>query len=554
MLELTTDISGLNGYEFGFTTEHPDYIHRKEQWKFVRDWVAGSDAIKRQGERYLPRPIGMSERRYKMLLDRAVVVNYVDQTLEGTHGMIFRRKPAMQYPPTLKPYIDNINREGDNLYQFLSDTVYDIMQTGFGGYMIDIPAIGDKATVADAEKEGVRPYITYYPAESVINWRTKVVRGTKILTLVVLKEAYEAGIDEFTHKIDYQYRVLRLVDDVYSQSLYRIVDEQAGKYTREDFPFKSNGKTLNYIPFVFAPAATPDKPMLLDIAQVNRGHYCKSADYENGVHLTTIPTGYVVGEAPQLDSKKTIQPIYLGQDSFLMFPNENAKVGILNYAGEGLTHCEEALNAAELQMVVLGSRIITPEKGISETAESANIHRAGENAKLATFANNMSTVITKALTILAKMCGETDAVDVRLNTDYETTGFDANALNAMANIFSQGKLPLIALYKMMLRGEYLDPNMSYEDYVLLLGLESEGLSPIEVYEAYKMAKNSNKMPKLPKYDPTFGQNQDNPATPNNNKAKSDDKSSTSDDKDKKPSDKDKKPTDKVRKAAVNPVK
>lgn len=140
-------------------------------------------------------------------------------------------------------------------------------------------------------------------------------------------------------------------------------------------------------------------------------------------------------------------------------------------------------------MVVLGSRIITPEKGISETAESANIHRAGENAKLATFANNVSVGATKLLNILAYLQGVEQNCQVVLNTDYETQGFDANALNAMANIFEKGKLPLIVLYSMMMKGEFMDPNMTFDDYVELLDLENSGLTPKEVYEAYKLFKD-----------------------------------------------------------------
>ena len=154
------------------------------------------------------------------------------------------------------------------------------------------------------------------------------------------------------------------------------------------------------------------------------------------------------------------------------------------------SHNETALNAAELQMVVLGSRIITPEKGISETAESANIHRAGENAKLASFANNVSDRITRVFNIICDLEGLKDKVSIQLCTDYETTGFDANTLNAMANIFSQGKMPLYVLYSMMMRGEFLNADMTYEDYVELLDLESSGMSPQEVYDSYKIFKQS----------------------------------------------------------------
>lgn len=485
-------------FDFSFTTEHPEYLKRKGQWSFIRDWIEGTDAIKSKKERYLPRPVSMSNKRYDALLKRAVVVNYVDQTLEGVHGMVFRRTPVVQVPDEMKKYLSDIDREGNSLYQFLSDSVYDIMITNFGGYLVDMPKIDEGTSVFEAEQLGVRPYITYYPAESIINWKFKIVNGSKIPILVVLKEICEQDEITFTHEVKYQYRVLRLQNGIYTQYLYRIIDDKKGVYDEEVIPVMINGKNLTSIPFVFAPSKKPEKPMLKDIAEVNLGHYQKSADYENGIHLTTIPTGYVTGEAPQQDKDKNIIPIALGEDEFLMFPNENAHVGILNYAGEGLSHCEDALRASELQMVVLGSRIITPEKGISETAESANIHRAGENAKLATFANNMSTVITKAINIMIKMLGVDEVGSVRLNTDYETQGFDANALNAMANVFSQGKMPLLVLYRMFMRGEYLDPDMRYEDYVQLLELEASGLSPSEVYESYKMMKNSDKPIKLPK--------------------------------------------------------
>lgn len=489
-LKYVEGIKNLSGgYDFDFMTEHPLYTKRKKQWQQIYDWIEGSDAVKAKAEQYIPRGLGMSDARYKAYVDRAVLVNYVSQTHDGTHGMIFRRKPQVAIPEGMVSVVDNINREGSDLYQFLSDSVSDLMITGFGGWLADYPVANPDLNLYDAEKMGFRAYATYYSAMNIINWKYEVVGGTKIPVYIVLREKIEIpGSSIFSHEEGYQYRILMIDEE--GNYIQRLMKPYAANlFTQEDISFTVRGKHINFIPFVFAPSNIPDVPMLKHICDVNIGHLRKSADYENAVHLTTYPTGYVTGESPQMDKNKNIQPIYLGSDQFIMFPNKDAKVGMLDYAGNGLVHNEEALRASELQMVVLGSRIITPEKGISETAESANIHRAGENAKLATFANNVSVGATKLLNILAYLQGVEQNCQVVLNTDYETQGFDANALNAMANIFEKGKLPLIVLYSMMMKGEFMDPNMTFDDYVELLDLENSGLTPKEVYEAYKLFKD-----------------------------------------------------------------
>lgn len=484
-------------------TFNPIYAKRKTQWQKVRDFIDGAETIKDKGEEYLPRAKGASDERYKAFKDRAVIVNYVSQTLSGVHGMVFRRAPVIEVPDDFRDFLDNIDLCGTSFCKFVSDSVYDSMQTCFGGYMADIPPAEAGISEQEAIERNIRVYATYYKGENIINWKKRSINGVEKLSLVVLRERLNYAMDEFSYDFIDRYRVLSLDENgLYKQRIYEPYKDKENEidgYTVTEIPVTVKGKRLDFIPFVFSVSETPEKPMLSDITEVNIGHYQKTADYENGVHLTTIPTGWVTGEGPQVDENKNIIPICLGEDGFLMFRDPDTKVGVLNYAGEGLTHSENALEKSELQMVVLGSRIITPEKGISETAESANIHRAGENAKLATFANNVSINLSKFLNYMCIMAGiDNPKCSVHLNTDYETQGFDANALNAMANIFSQGKMPLIVLYGMMMRGEFLDAGMTFKDYVTLLDFENSGLTPNEAYEAYKKYKETGEMPDLPK--------------------------------------------------------
>lgn len=486
------------------TNLHPLYTKRCGQWKVIRDCVEGEDAVKNAGEEYLPRASGTTDRQYEAYKRRARWNNYLAQNLDGLHGLIFRRNPVVSERDDAiikSKVLENIDRRGTNLYQFLSDSVYDIMQTSFGGFLIDMPRADGPMTLEYAESNGIRPYLRYYAAESIINWGYKVIDGVEKLCYVVLEEEVEdIGSDSFSHTPRKQYRVLDCRDGYYIQRVFSPVEPDPNKKDKEqgfsvtDIDIQINGEHINYIPFVTAPSRLPEKPMFYDLARCNIGHYLKSADYENGVHLTTIPTGYVTGHRQDVDPETgDKEVIHLGGDSFLMFPEEQAKVGTLVFSGAGLTHSETALNQSLADMAILGSRLLASEKGVSESADSAKIHRAGENARLATFAKNVSERITQAVRIMASWMKLDTNIRIELCTDYDTLAFDPNALNALANLSEAGRLPLPALYWNLKNGEYLQQEMSFETFATMLDLDKLGYSPLEQAQVYKALVSGEKV-------------------------------------------------------------
>lgn len=487
------------------TTVHPGYSRRVNQWKTVRDCIEGEDAIKAAGVRYLPRAVGASDEQYEAYKQRARWNNYTARNLEGLHGFIFRKSPVITCSDSFKRsgILDNIDRRGTDIYQFISDSTFDSMQTSWGGYLADMPTGNGVTTVLQAEKDGIRPYLRYYPAESVVNWGMTIINGVEQLAYVVLKEIIENPDDEFSHTPLIQYRVLDARSGTYIQRIFTEgLPDKDGKpvWTEKRVPVIIDGEPLKEIPFVFIPGNTPEKPMFYDLAMCNIGHYQKSADYENGVHLTTIPTGYVTGHRQNQGPNGEQEVIVLGKDSFLMFEESDAKVGTLVFSGEGLTHSENAINTALADMAVLGSRIIAPEKGTNESADSANIHRAGENARLATFAKNISERISHILTIVAKWAGFDEVITFQLCTDYDSLSFDPNALNALANLAEAGKLPMPYIFWNLKNGEYAPNEADYEEYATLLQMEQSGMTPLEGLE-YLKAKREGKKVSLPSPEP-----------------------------------------------------
>ncbi len=194
-------------------------------------------------------------------------------------------------------------------------------------------------------------------------------------------------------------------------------------------------------------------------------------------------------------------PVYVGTDVFCQLPEPEAKVGFCTFSGEGIEHLEHALSRDEAQIIMLASHIIATEKKTAENKDAMKIRKCGEDAKLATYAKYMSYRFTQVLNTVSKWLGNKDEeVSVVLNSDFSNLSFDANAVNSIANIFSQGKLPLRCLYYLLQSSGYLEPDMSYEDFVYLLDLESASLSPTEVDEAYKLYKRNGTKKEVPQKD------------------------------------------------------
>jgi hypothetical protein len=502
----------------GVQTRHPEYNRRLPQWDLMYDLIDGEDTIKEKGERYLPAPSvahkkfdDYERKAYEAFKERAPFTNFTAQIKDCLHGMLEYREAKIDIPASVreKGILSNIDLQGNTADQFFSDITDDVLVTGFGGILADLPHADSNISLLQAEQSKVRPYLVYYKARSIINWKYRLIGNVKQFSLVVLEEEVDSAEDEFSHKTVKQYRVLKLNER--NECVVEIHKMSKGKDGKEIAVIESsnfitlNGKKINFIPFVMLPFSNPVKPILYDIAKLNIHHYQVGADYQNGAHLTSRPTGWFTGHEPEVDPETDEPiPVCVGTDVFWQIPEADAKVGVCTFSGEGIEHLEKSLDRYESQIITLGSHIISAEKKTAENKDTIALHRQGEDAKLATYGRYLSYRYTNALKIICEWCGcsEQEIADVKvtLNTDFSQMAFDANAVNSIANIFSQGKLPLRCLYYLLQSSGYLEPNMAYEDFIYLLDLEAAQLAPTEVDEAYKIYKQKGIKKDLGKVD------------------------------------------------------
>lgn len=465
-----------------------------DRWRVCRETIEGEDVVKLNGEKYLPMATGRNKgeclKRYEAFKLRTPYVNFVGGVHGIMHAMIFRRAPTIHCGESFlrSGLLDNVDFKGNSLYQFVSNSVEDLLKTGFGAWLLDVPRAKADMSRYDAEKNGVRPYLSYYPAESVKNI---VYDRRGKLKMAVLEEKFQEFSDESLEYTDVcRYRMLRINEaGHYEQRIYTPVfdsyDKSKVKRMEVDVvPVSVGNNEFDYIPLVVLPTENPEKPPLFDLAMLNVHHYQLTADYTNGVHMTTVPTGYITGYTPKDDGGN--DDITLGGDAFLTEENSEARFGVLSFSGEGLEHCEKAIDKIESQIAGIFMKSIAPDKKTSETAESAYVHRAGENAKLATFARNVSGKLSQLVRWYEEWNGYEGAVEIHLNYDYETMSLDPNIINSIANISGQGKFPLYCVFYILQQQELIDPDMGYDDFIFLIDQENiTGNTAGEIYEAFK---------------------------------------------------------------------
>src|SRR5216110_1724264 len=154
---------------------HGEYEASAAAWQRARDVLAGEDAVKAGGERYLPRLDSQSDQEYSAYRCRASFFNATARTAEGFVGLIFRRPPFVKAPEgagvgnALAGFSNDADMNGTSLFGYAKTVVHEVVGVGRAGTLIDWEG--------DVEN---RAYASLYTAEQIINWRVERVNGRNV--------------------------------------------------------------------------------------------------------------------------------------------------------------------------------------------------------------------------------------------------------------------------------------------------------------------------------------------------------------------------------------
>lgn len=372
---------------------------------------------------YLPDPSPVTDkddariRRYDNYRTRAVFFNVTKRTVKAMVGAIFSKYLTADLNEL--DYLEtDVNGGGQSLTQQAKDATTICLLKGRGGLLADMPVNGIALTKADEKILNVRPIITNYDGEKIINWRVEKINGVLKNTLIVISESFVLEDDGFEQKLGEQLLILRLENNIATSEVMQKKDN--GWQSVKKGIFKDyNGKPLNDIPFFPYGSVNndlePDDSPIADIAEINIAHFRDSADYQEALFIAGQPTLVLSGLTPEWIKDTLGGTVSIGSRMGVMLPEGGNAFMLQAQPNSALM---ESMIHKEKQMTALGAKLIEGSKQ-TKTATEAAQDSAEESNTLTNIAYNISDAYTKALKACARYMGyKEDGLVVALNTTF----------------------------------------------------------------------------------------------------------------------------------------
>lgn len=423
-----------------------------EKYQKIEDTIAGEEAVKKAGAKYLPVPSscerGESDPRYIAYQTRALYYNACQPTRDALVGQLFLRPPVVELPTELDFIVKNINGEGLSLEQLIKKAANYVLPFGRGGLLVDMPTTNGEITRADIASGAIRPIIRFFEPWAIRNWKVEKIGNEKKLTMLVLDEIHESteGRDEFDIELTLRHRVYRLMNSCCSVEVY---DDEGVVQERYDI-CGSDGKPLDSIPFEFIGSenndAEIDEPPFLNLANLNLAHFRNSADYEESVFLVGQPTPVYSGLTVEWMENYFPKGIPFGSRASVTL-NEGATAQLLQ--AEPNTLSFEAMKHKEDQMFSVGAKIINRDQKIEKKEKEVEIEAASQKSVLTTIKDNLEMAFRASLVRAGSFIGieVTDEHKLSINENFDLTSMDPDEIRILSELYA-GEQPMISFSEM----------------------------------------------------------------------------------------------------------
>lgn len=415
----------ISGMDIG--SMHAEYTAHLAEWSRARDVLAGEDAVKAAGEKYLPRLDSQSDEEYGAYKARASFLGATSRTLEEYLDLVFRRAPATKLEACtkgLQAFVADCDLWGMDFVRYARRIVGEVLSVGRAGSLV----LWDAA--------GKRPWVSSLRAEDVLDWELRRDGERSNLVRIVLRDGERL-------------RQLRVHGGACIQEFWA---KDGGQWSlAESADLKRGDVPVGFVPFVFhGPKHSrpePDRPPLGDIITANLDHYRLDADYKHGLHFAALPTAWVTG----FDKAS---PLLIGSSAAWVSDIPGASAGFLEFTGAGLAYIERAMERVEKRMALLGARMLEdPGSAGDEGRQQAQL--CGLGSVVASLNQSLTRVLEIARWWMDGVEVGTGQVGFAMNTDLSSRAITGEGLSAAVAAWKAGAISRESLLELLKRGEVL---------------------------------------------------------------------------------------------------
>ncbi|MFD3191186.1 DUF4055 domain-containing protein [Sedimentitalea sp. HM32M-2] len=432
------------------------------QYHLIRDCLDGEDAVKDQGQLYVPKPDGMTSANYAYYLDRACFYGAPEMTLRALVGLALRKAPVVKLPPRLEPMRLSATYENAPMDVLIEEMVREVASMGRFGILLDFPAEGVSVNTT--------PHISTFRAETIEDFETAYVGGRKVLTRVHLASDEDWEGSAVTYELILEAGVYQFRRFVRDQHKNRV---DVGE---NHIPLV-NGQPLDFIPFIMVSheGLRPEDvtPPFLSLCKVAISHFKNSADREHAIFLTASPTPWIAGS---LSADKV--PTQIGAGAVWLLP-EGAEVGMLEFAGSGVAAMKEIMEEKSETMISLGARMLSSTVNRNETIDTATQRTRSELALLHGVVASVEAGLNRLLRLAAEWVGDDpDEASVTLSRDFIESSMEPKMIEQQMKLYLSGVISRATLHENLQKGEIVRADRSWEDEKDMIEEDGGDISPI----------------------------------------------------------------------------
>lgn len=453
------------------TSPSPVFTQSRLDWSVVDSLWGGTTAMRLAGKRFLPQEPDETEEDYTRRINRTTLHNTYKRTIQAGVAKVFTKDPHFENPvQALDEFAFDVDTQGRALGQFAKDFMEDGINHGISYLLVDYAAVPfEYPTLADELASGNRPYWVKISAPQVLDARFAKFSNGERLSYFKFKETVVAPTNGVATPDSYeQIRVFRqdparpaivnedgaliapaMNDTSVFFAVYR-KSAESGKWERVDGG-EISSKTIPVVPFYTNKVGFFNgRPPLMDLAEINIEHWQAKSDYNNILHVVSVPILHATGMKEQLDDKGKPKKMTVAPNRGVISSAADAKLTWVEHGGASISAGRQNLQDLQETMERLGLRLTMMQTaGVSATANAINTAEA--NSLLKSYALNLQDALNAAVDLTCELLGFTNE-NTRLivNTEYAV---DYTTNSTMADVLKSFELGIIDAFTVIAEGK-----------------------------------------------------------------------------------------------------
>lgn len=476
----------------GPASPSPAVEKMRPDWELIDTLLAGTTAMRKAGEKYLPRWPNESQAKY----DRRLAVSTLFPAYRRTVITLAARpfsKPLTineDVPDEIKSLLEDADLQGRSYHEVGLDLMQLQLAPGFGGILVDHKIAptrpdGQRLTVAEEKAAGLRPYmVIVYPLQ-ILGWRYSVHNGVYQLTMLRFMETVEEPDGEFATTCVEQVRVLE-------PGKWTIYRNGQGGWAVHTFGTTS----LKYIPFrpIYGERLgfMNGRPPLLDLVHLNVKHWQSQSDQDNLMHVARVPLLTITGVQDTPDKPFSFT---IGTSGAIPLP-EGATMEYVEHTGSAVEAGKTSLDDLKEEMRQSGAELLVIKPGPTTATEVASDNAVGM-CDLQRMTLSLQDAMNEALQFMADWLGLPKGGTVALFMDFGAATLAEASASLLVGMANSGKLSDETLFKELQRRGIISAEVEFDeeqDRIDAQGPALDELDPLTGKPKEKPAKPGAKPP------------------------------------------------------------